>query len=629
MTTPTTIRRRISPFFLTLLFLTLTACATVPESREETTTSPSVLLDKARNAADNGDYAIAARLFQELAATPGEPARIDYLLGAAESFWRGGLNEQARRILLPLHPESLDAQQLNRRQVVMAAIALQEHNPRAALDTLNLISQPATPTLQASVYELRATAHYQLGNFLESTRERVALAPLLIDQDKARRNEQLLWQGLMSLSGSALEESPSTTPNTLSGWLELAALAKSALTEPAGMDARIAAWRKKYPNHPASEDLMASLLAQQPERLRSRPAHIALLLPLTGTYAKSAEAVRDGFLGAYYLRINQDYQPIIQSYDSSATTDIAALYEQAVQDGAQFIVGPLEKEAISTLRKRNAVTVPTLALNYTDSDDATPAELYQFGLAPEDEARMVAERAWLDGHQNALAIIPEGDWGGRIFRAFADYWQQLGGKVVATQTYAAANDDLSEPLGHLLNIDASEARARALRSTLQTDIKFEAWRRHDVDFIFMAAFPRQARQIPPQLKFLYAGDLPIYTTSHAYAGRIDQSKDRDLDGVMFIDIPWLLKPKQFPLRDQTRSLWPDTADQFARLYALGADAYDIIPYLQALRNSPFEEYPGATGRLVMEKNNRIRRTLSWARFSGGIPRLLSQSAAAP
>jgi uncharacterized protein len=613
---------------LLILTLSLAACATGPQSKQETAASPAALENKARSAADGGDYAIAARKYLELAALSRDAARYEYLLSAAEAFWHGNFIEQAKQTLRSLPTDGLKPLQLSRRQTVTAAVALAEHHPRTTLIALQTALQTDTPpALSATIHELRATAYSQLGNFLEAARERVALAPLLTDRQAAHRNEQALWQALMSLSGTALESLRSAPPpDILSGWLELAIIAKTALTQTTALDQRIADWRTRYPHHPASEDLMASLLAQQPERLRSRPAHIALLLPLSGPFAKSAEAIRDGFLAAYFQRPAQDYLPVIQVYDTTGTVDIVQLYGQAVKDGAEFVVGPLEKDAITALRQSNIVTTPTLALNYTDSNDPAPADLYQFGLAPEDEARMVAERAWLEGHQQALAIIPEGDWGNRTFHAFAEYWQQLGGTVVGVNTYAVNSDDQSSSLRKLLNIDDSEARARALRNTLQTDIKFEAWRRHDADFIFMLAFPRQARQIPPQLKFLYAGDLPIYATSHIFDGRLDRAKDRDLDGVIFTDIPWLLTPQQFPLRGKTRELWPETADQYARLYALGRDAYNLIPDLDTLRASPYEEFPGATGRLIINDFNRIRRILLWARFSGGLPRLLPQIA---
>lgn len=617
-----------SRLWLPILIFVLTACAAVPQQAQEEASASSAMLGKAQSAAESGNYAVAAREYLELSTHSADAARYEYLLSAAEAFWHGNFIAQAKQTLQSLPSEGLDSQQLSRRRIVEAAIALTEHNPRVTLDTLGFAPQPDTSTaLRVTIHELRATAYHQLGNFLEAARERVALAPLLSDPEAARRNEQALWQALMSLSSTALGSfRTAAPPDVLSGWLELANIAKTSPAQPGGIAEDITAWRKRYPHHPASEDLLASLTAQQPVSLRSQPPHIALLLPMSGPYAKSAEAIRDGFLAAHFQRPTQDYQPVIQTYDTSNTADIANIYTQAVKDGAQFIVGPLEKDAISALRQSNVVTVPTLALNYSDNNDVAPADLYQFGLAPEDEARMAAERAWLDGHQRALAILPEGEWGNRIFNAFAENWQQLGGKVVATQTYPANTDDLSGPLRQLLNIDASDNRAKNLRSTLQTSIKFEAWRRHDADFIFMAAFPRQARQIPPQLKFLYAGDLPIYTTSHAFEGRPDQAKDRDLDGVMFTDMPWLLTPQQFPLRDNIRQAWPETADQYARLYALGVDAYHLIPYLDSLHNSPYEEFPGATGRLTMDKNNRIRRTVLWARFVGGLPRLLPQTA---
>ena len=182
------------------------------------------------------------------------------------------------------------------------------------------------------------------------------------------------------------------------------------------------------------------------------------------------------------------------------------------------------------------------------------------------------------------------------------------------------------PLRRLLNIDESENRARTLRATLQTDLKFEPRRRQDADFVFMAAFPRQARQIPPQLKFFYAGDLPIYATSHIYDGRPDPAKDRDLDGVNFTDMPWLLGEQTTPLRQAVEAAWP-SAGGLRRLQALGADAYQLIPYLTLLRGSSYEEFAGATGRLTVGNDNRVRRTPLWARFSKGAPVPLAQASA--
>ena len=622
-----TIRQML--LWLPLLGYILSGCASTPTASPAAATPAAQVGTPSQPAAAQGDYAAAARHYLDLAAATQDASRYEDLLDAAENFQRGGQQEQSRQTLQLLPGEALNPAQYARRQLVLASLAMSEHAPRAAVDALRTALREGVPALQAiAVREFRAAAFQQLGNYLEAARERVALAPMLQDPAAAQRNEQVLWHCLMSLSGATLESlRPAPPPDTLSGWLDLAAIAKSALTQPDAVAARLSAWRARYPQHPASPQLIASL-QPSPAQVPHRPGQIAVLLPFNGAIAQSAEAIRDGFLAAYEQRPDHDYQPVIRIYDSSGA-DIVQLYSQAVKDGADFVVGPLEKDAIAVLRQNHAITVPTLALNYTDGDDPAPAQLFQFGLAPEDEARMVAERAWLEGHQHVLTITPAGDWGERALQAFKNYWQQLGGTVVASQTYGIGTDDLATPLRRLLNIDASEQRARTLRTLLQTDVKFEPRRRHDVDCVFMLAFPRQARQIPPELKFLYAGDLPIYATSYIFQGALDPARDRDLDGVAFTDIPWLLTPQQFPLREQIRQLWPDTADQFARLYALGVDAYRVIPYLDRLRASPFAEFPGATGSLVIDGNNRIRRILLWARFSGGTPRLQPLIAQAP
>ncbi len=76
-----------------------------------------------------------------------------------------------------------------------------------------------------------------------------------------------------------------------------------------------------------------------------------------------------------------------------------------------------------------------LALNQIEG--AAPAQLYQFALAPEDEARQAAERASLDGHTRALAMVPAGAWGARQLQAFTDRFQELGGTVIRAERYGA------------------------------------------------------------------------------------------------------------------------------------------------------------------------------------------------
>src|SRR5205823_5983563 len=65
-------------------------------------------------------------------------------------------------------------------------------------------------------------------------------------------------------------------------------------------------------------------------------------------------------------------------------------------------------------------------------------------------------------------------------------------------------------------------------------------RRQDADMIFMIAPPEYARQIKPLLNYYYAGNLPIYATSHVYQGIPNAALDNDLNGIQFCDMPWTI-----------------------------------------------------------------------------------------
>ena len=65
---------------------------------------------------------------------------------------------------------------------------------------------------------------------------------------------------------------------------------------------------------------------------------MALLLPLTGRYRTTGVAVRDGFVAAC-LADPADVRPRITIYDTAAN-GVVASYQQALADGAQFVVGP-------------------------------------------------------------------------------------------------------------------------------------------------------------------------------------------------------------------------------------------------------------------------------------------------
>lgn len=606
---------------LVIITLVLTGCA-IDAQRDGARPTEYELLQRAQHAEQKGDYEAAAQEYTRLAAEASELKRPAYLLQAATLLVRGNHIEQARRLSDAIEAGKLSANQLAQHRIVAARIALADNNPQQALQLLQLEPPAdASPDLRSDLHDLLAESYMRAGNPVDAARQHALREPFIdpADAQALDHNHQAIWQLLIRLPADTLAAvKTGPAPEVFGGWVHLARLAKD--TQPADIGGQIAAWQSLYPAHPAAPEFTELLLARHQREARL-PVRIALLLPLTGAVGELAEALRDGFLSAHFQRGDRSYDPAIHIYDVGSDPNTASqVLAQAVEDGSDFVVGPLIKQSVNLIARRNDVPVPTLTLNYSDEDNAPGDRLYQFGLAPEDEARQVSERAWLDGHNHALAIVPEGGWGDRVLQSFADDWRKRGGTLLEVQRYPVENNDFSAQIEPLLDLDESGRRRQALEKLLQQPLKFEPRRRQDADMVFMAAFPRQGRLIRPQLKFHYAGALPVYSTSHVYSGVRNQNADRDMDDVIFCDIPWVLGDSGNVLRDKAARLWPEKFQQYARFYALGVDAYNIIPHLDNMRLFRYEQFDGETGLLQLIGSNRIYRQLQWARFGNGLPR---------
>lgn len=616
----------ISLFTLPLL---LAGCSTtLPDLGVEIEPKQRDAVAHAAEAEAKGNLVIAAREYRALGNRSASPQREAFLLKAASIFVRGNYGTEARDVIKSINSKKLSQKQLVQRDLLLARISLLERKPQQALKQLPVtkVSNGQTPASSIEVYQLRAEAYESNGNYVEAARTRVELEPMLADDNAKQENRLRLWQALMQASPAALQTYRTTSPDVLSGWLELAYFTK---TRDQGTSSKtfLTNWQARYPNHPASSAQFSSIFqTSDAANVTSigKAQHIALLLPLSGDFAPHSAAVRDGFLAAFYAGQQADYRPDIRVYDTGADLQTGrAAYRKALDEGADFIVGPLDKPLLEDLSASNDFPVPTLALNYTQNE-VSINNLFQFGLSPEDEARQVAERAWLDGYSKALMLTPEGEWGQRLSETFSAHWRELGGEILEAQTYPPNSNDFAGPVTALLNVDASQARFQALKQLLGRDIKFEPTRRQDADFIFVAAFPRQARQIRPQLKFQYASTLPVYTTSHVFGGEANPNLDRDMDGIIFPDIPWVLNAStdRNPNWEQINRLWSETAPAYRRLYALGIDAYALMMQLDSLQRNRESPIQGETGNLFLDDKNRIHRQLLWARFKEGEPRLL-------
>ena len=568
-----------------------------------------------------GDYQAAADLYLQQAGKERSPQREDLILLGAASLIRAGDTLRAASVLDGLTTTGLTDSQRQHYAVNRARLAILDQHPDEALALLEDI--PASGQHVADYRRLRADALAMQGNYLQAARERVALDPQLSgDPELQLANQSGIWLALNGLSNTELQQQRTAPPpDTLSGWMELVELTRLYLQQPDALAEVVPHWQMRYTGHPASGPFIEQLL----ENMRSAgkpPAQVAVLLPLTGPLARPSAAVRDGILAAYYDTPDHLRQSILRIYDTGVDPQATAdIYNQAVLDGAQIIIGPLRKEAVQSLLQLQDLPTPVLALNHIDAQEPASPAVFQFGLAPEDEAREVARRAWQEGHTRAIVLTPEGDWGDRVTGAFIDQWLQLGGYILEQQRYQAAEADHGPAISALLNLDSSQLRKTRLVRLLGQGLEFEPRRRQDVDFIFLLARPEQARLIRPQLRFYRATSVPVLSTSHVFSGRIDTARDIDMNGLQFCDMPWMLEPggSWQHLKQAVDTRWPAESTRYGRLYALGIDAWRITPYLGQLADGMFGNYHGLTGTLHMDSGQQIHRSLQWARFHQGSP----------
>jgi len=569
---------------------------------------------------DAGDYTSAAKMLESKAQLSASPTRERLLLKAAEVWSKAGEWDETERLLQSLEPARIPEELSQRHRMLLAELAIHRGDLDRALDLMQPPPGPDSPL------ELRQRQHKNMaeifrlnGNLLESARELSELDSLLLEPEEKLSNQVVLVQTLSTMTDTALALLQPDPPGVLGGWMDLVRIFKRQSEDPTNFEPRLAAWRETFPDHPALPELLSGYFEQQ---TIDQSSHIAVLLPRTGPYAKVANAVRDGFMAAWYQRPPES-RPALRFYDSSAPEQIIELYQKALAQGAQMMIGPLNKAALTQLVEVGDLAVPTLALNQVDSFAPPPRMLFQFGLAPEDEAKQVAEMAWLEGHSRTLALTPRDDWGERIYRSFRSRWESLGGTILEHQTYDQKENDFSRPIRSLLNVDESQARKQSLQQIIGVPMESEPRRRSDAQMIFLAARPQKARQLRPQLKFYHAGDLPLFSTSHIYSSLADTEKDKDLGQLRFVDTPWLLENNSDSQLSRARlaKLMPGVGGSYARLYALGIDAFNLLPHLQPMRDQPGRSLSGKSGNLYLDSYNRVHRQLAWAEMSHGKARI--------
>ncbi|GAA0790490.1 penicillin-binding protein activator [Marinobacterium sediminicola] len=554
-------------------------------------------------------------LLRKAASLPATPA-AELRLQAARMLAQTGEQQRALQILNATDISRLPPTLAFEIAKLTALLTLESDNPAAALQSLDRQRFNSLSALQqAELGQMRADAWLQQNNVTAAVRELIVSSLLTLDPQEQQRYHDQIWR-LLQQGPLADIKAASVANNNYQeqGWFELALMIRAS-SDLAARQQAIDNWSRLWESHPALTLPPAGLLGLELDGEQLMAQRIGVILPLSGELARPASAIRQGMEAQLeIMRREGKPSPELIMLDSTGMTDVSLLLEQARQLNVDLLVGPLNPELVNQIAAQPDLEIPTLALNPAEPGPSRP---WQLELSSEHEARMAARRALADGHKRVLLITPAAEWGDRVASVMQEELETQGGQVVGALRYQAT-DNYNDQVAELLLTRQSAEREQQLRELLRQKIEFQERRRQDADAILMTALPDAARLIKPMLDYHFAADLPVYATSHLYVGYPDATRDVDLNGITFCDLPWLLQPASEAQRLLSGN-GEETLSRFGRLFALGIDAIKVYPWLPQLEQRPGSFMLGETGQLTMDQNKRLQRELSCTTFTDGEP----------
>jgi outer membrane PBP1 activator LpoA protein len=323
------------------------------------------------------------------------------------------------------------------------------------------------------------------------------------------------------------------------------------------------------------------LLAPQPMAVPTPPIpiaptyqptndRIALVLPLQSRlYSQAAEAVRSGFIAAANAAGSAGRVQVIGHGDDGVLPAIAT----ATGAGVALVVGPLTRDDLKTAFAMAPLRPRMLVLNQPEDGGPLPGDSFALALAIEGDATLLARRAFEEGVRSVATVVNDSPLQKRFANAFLAEWERAGGAPPKQYRF--------DPNPEVLALLRRELAART------------------PDGVVLALSGEDAALAKP-----YLPQKPVYAASQIGDG-LPPAMLRDLEGVRYVEIPWLADPAAAAFARLPRSNSDDPV--LERLYALGLDAFALAELLANVVPPQRVEFDGATGHLSLTPSRYFAR----------------------
>lgn len=565
----------------------LTACSSVPTKKTSPTTLPTAQIERPAPTE-------SAEKFLQLAKNA-EPDRRNLLLFRAAEIWQVQQQcDKSIKIIDILRPELLIPMDISQANLIEAECLfdmgfIPQAEKLASQITVQYGLQQRTFTLKAKLLE-------QQLRWLDaaSAWQKVAITDPAANQH--------IWPLLKKLSLRQLEKAM-LTDSHLQAWLQLAIITRKYSADAYRMASELQNWQNHHPDHPAYQNLPQDLdLALH--TIKYQPQKVAVLLPLSGRLQSQGEALKQGILAAYFEHENA--QPELSFIDSNLlqpeeTASIAEQYD--------FIVGPLEKDKIESLLATLPIDKPVLALNRVANQPPHP-QAYFFALAPEDEAQQLVEHLLDKGFKKPVLIASNNSSMQRMVSTFSQQWLEKTHYSPNAVTFESSKS-MRTGLADLLEVNQSRSRIDQIERLSAKEVKSFYRNRQDVDAIVIFANAEETELLVPIIEASispFSDIIPVFASSRSYSQVMSNNSLRDLRNLTFIDMPWMLPKHPWQeLKHSFETLWPSHRDSLQRLFAMGYDAYTLIPHLKHMAILPELRVQGLTGQISLDNHDVLHQ----------------------
>ncbi|WP_339898598.1 penicillin-binding protein activator [Paraglaciecola polaris] len=642
------------------LVVFMASCADAP-NKKNTLKRPDIKVVQPDRELSSQYYLNQAQ--RKFAANGDTTERNGLLLLAAETLQHEQHCNASIKLLNILTPELIHPEYQSQAQLLLAECYMQLPSPAVPQAQKLLTKLTSYPSGRARIDAVQAQIDEHQHQWLDASKH------LLAAGDMNEKNSLRLWEALGQLTSSQAKQVIIDEPR-LRSWLELKNIVLQQGLRPEILQDRVSQWQTAHASHPLSQTLPESLLKAM-QKATISPKRIAVLLPLTGRLGSQGNAIKDGVIAAYIAQLNDIS---ITNSNPAATNIELRFFDSALKTPQELnalvhdydvIIGPLLKEKIaelitllpagksvlalnridsivsnelSTTREQSLATSgpqlsesPLLAqpldgannMNSLETQHSDSAEIYYFSLAPEDEAIQLAKHIYASGLRHPIVLAADTSTTQRMSEAFVEQWQirqqQRDYVAPATGTFTDSKN-MRKLVSELLDVEQSRQRVKQIELLTTSEVYAVERNRRDVDAIILFANPEQTELLNPiiesSLSPFAARDISVFASSRSYTLDLNKNSIRDLRNLTFIDMPWMMPNNPWQdLAKDAQTLWPQSQDSLLRLFALGYDAYNLVPKLRHLKLLPITSVKGLSGDLSISADGEIHRVLPWAKVA--------------